>query len=625
MTSDITLELDHDGVRLVQHDAEGKVRRGTVGLEDPDFEAKLAALRDDFGAHAPADVEVVLPSALVAFLDAGDTGDEELAIQVREATGCTLEDLLIERSGDTAAVVERTTLEEARAFAEAHGFVPRAYLAPHPEAERPPVVFQPEAPVAMAFRTARAPEPHADDDTSAPGPVATPPPGGTVPDDPSAPEVEPQPPQPMRTPHDSRARSRLALAPLFVAAGIVALALLGGAIWYVAGDPSSPGEQAREASAATDDMAAADPQADPEPVPSESGRASPAVDRAPVPPEPEPGAATGSPPEDRAPTPPPLVSGGETAGGPAPPALPPGVEPPEVAARPAMPTQPGTARVAAPEPGLPPPPPGTVFRMDARGFVQPTEDGALTPNGVRVHAGPPPLRPPPETIGAADLARSASSVPGAGSQPETGATDLPATGATAEADPGAETAPEAEAAPEAGNDAVAADEPDAEALRPRPRPARPEPAPTDIADDAAAEPPAAAPAEAATDFARLAEDARAQTAAAAAGLDATRAADPPPPEPVGQLNVAVQPSLPTRASVADRATLDNAIRLERVNLIGVYGTPSDRRALVRLPTGRYVKVKVGDRVDGGRVAAIGSGELDYVKNGRRVTLRMPRG
>ena len=62
-----------------------------------------------------------------------------------------------------------------------------------------------------------------------------------------------------------------------------------------------------------------------------------------------------------------------------------------------------------------------------------------------------------------------------------------------------------------------------------------------------------------------------------------------------------------------------------MNLIGVYGTASDRRALVRLPSGRYVKVEVGDRIDGGRVAAIRDGELLYVKGGQNVTLRVPSG
>ncbi len=84
------------------------------------------------------------------------------------------------------------------------------------------------------------------------------------------------------------------------------------------------------------------------------------------------------------------------------------------------------------------------------------------------------------------------------------------------------------------------------------------------------------------------------------------------------------PSLPTHANVAKQATFRNAINLSRLNLIGVYGSASNRYALVRQPNGRYVKVSVGDRVDGGKVAAISDRELSYVKNGRTVTLEMPK-
>ena len=87
----------------------------------------------------------------------------------------------------------------------------------------------------------------------------------------------------------------------------------------------------------------------------------------------------------------------------------------------------------------------------------------------------------------------------------------------------------------------------------------------------------------------------------------------------------VRPAAPSPASVARQSTLDNAINLRRVNLIGVYGTPANRRALVRLPSGRYKKVKVGDRVDGGRVVAIGDSELRYQKGGRNMTLKIPSG
>ncbi len=87
---------------------------------------------------------------------------------------------------------------------------------------------------------------------------------------------------------------------------------------------------------------------------------------------------------------------------------------------------------------------------------------------------------------------------------------------------------------------------------------------------------------------------------------------------------AVAPKIPSSASVARQATIDNAINLRKLNLIGVYGTPANRRALVRLPSGRYKKLKVGDRLDGGNVVAISDSELRYQKRGQNVTLKMPR-
>jgi Tfp pilus assembly protein PilP len=77
--------------------------------------------------------------------------------------------------------------------------------------------------------------------------------------------------------------------------------------------------------------------------------------------------------------------------------------------------------------------------------------------------------------------------------------------------------------------------------------------------------------------------------------------------------------------VASAATVENAINLRQINLIGVYGRPNDRRALVRLSNGRYVRVGVGDSLDGGRVAAINDNTLNYVKSGRTVTLEIPSG
>ncbi len=86
-----------------------------------------------------------------------------------------------------------------------------------------------------------------------------------------------------------------------------------------------------------------------------------------------------------------------------------------------------------------------------------------------------------------------------------------------------------------------------------------------------------------------------------------------------------QPRTPSKASVTANATDDNAINLRKVNLIGVFGKGNSRRALVRLSSGRRQMVEVGDRFDGGKVAAISESELRYVKSGKNIVLKMPKG
>lgn len=99
----------------------------------------------------------------------------------------------------------------------------------------------------------------------------------------------------------------------------------------------------------------------------------------------------------------------------------------------------------------------------------------------------------------------------------------------------------------------------------------------------------------------------------------------PPVSVAPDLAPASVPEIPSSASVAATATDENALRLNKVNLIGVYGSANDRRALVRLASGRYVKVQVGDQVDRGRVVAIGDDRLSYVKGGRTIVLELPSG
>lgn len=87
----------------------------------------------------------------------------------------------------------------------------------------------------------------------------------------------------------------------------------------------------------------------------------------------------------------------------------------------------------------------------------------------------------------------------------------------------------------------------------------------------------------------------------------------------------VGPTAPSRQSVTRAATIENAVNLRRISLIGIAGRSGSRRALVRLPNGRISTVRVGDSLDGGRVAAIGETQLRYVKQGRNVVLEIPTG
>ncbi|MCA3436772.1 MAG: hypothetical protein INF48_05560 [Rhodobacter sp.] len=332
---------------------------------------------------------------------------------------------------------------------------------------------------------------------------------------------------------------------------------------------------------------------------------------------------------------------------------------PETATDPIPPTQPA------------PPPFATRDQVDADSPIMPPDRGIVTPGGVLIMAGPPPRVPPPR--------------PGATVQPVTDAgavAPLPrpagAAGAVpvVYADPALEDArpllrPEGLVPPETAAPDGAADLADAPAGRltsPKPR-ARPpgllaaEAVPqaesaaaqaagaslVGMAGEDAASPlaiavsrkPAARPAQASA-----AGEAAVSVAAADASLvpdTGTLAPAVPAPEPqpvlaarpaeddpeaaeIDEPEIAsAAPSAPTRASVAKQATYRNSINLSKINLIGVYGSSSNRYAMVRQANGRFVTVAVGDRVDGGRVAAISERELHYVKNGTTHKLAMPKG
>lgn len=271
-----------------------------------------------------------------------------------------------------------------------------------------------------------------------------------------------------------------------------------------------------------------------------------------------------------------------------------------------------------------PPAAGTQFRVDERGMVIATAEGALTPQGVRVYAGAPPLTPPqlpdrPEAV-VSDLPTE-EVLRLMGVRPRLRPDNLSEQNERGLLGSGGRTRTELAS------------------LRPRLRPESAQEAAMAAIQDASdtsdtdSDAVAAALAEAVQTPPDSFETATAQAVRASLKPNqrprdfdrvvarATQAARSAPVSPSQK----VTPSAPTTTTVARAATEKNQIALRQVNLIGVYGSPSNRRALVRLSNGRYKKVKVGDRLDGGQVAAIGDGELRYQKRGRNIVLRMPRG
>ncbi|MCK8463662.1 hypothetical protein MUY35_07350 [Aliiroseovarius sp. S1339] len=272
----------------------------------------------------------------------------------------------------------------------------------------------------------------------------------------------------------------------------------------------------------------------------------------------------------------------------------------------------------------PPPPLGTTFALDSDGLVIATPDGALSPEGITVFSGRPAVVP--------------ALRPGV-SFPEVAVDDSVAP---------APTLPlvRPRARPEGlieGNERLelgGRTRIELAALRPRVRPTTPRAAaqaaaitaalqaaeaPSD--NDIAGNPSTAGiiaptrqaiatsiePRHRPSGFNKIVARANTSNADASDGSVAVAAASP---------QQSVVPRIPTRTSVAKQATIKNAINLRKVSLIGIYGSASSRRALVRLKSGRYVKVGAGSRLDGGKVLSISASALVYKKGSRTITLEV---
>ena len=255
--------------------------------------------------------------------------------------------------------------------------------------------------------------------------------------------------------------------------------------------------------------------------------------------------------------------------------------------------------------------PGKQFDLDARGLVIATPEGAETPEGVIVYTGRPPLTPP-------GIPTRFAQTPQANAQPEP---DLAGVRPRLRPDTLIESNERATLGGLSRSELAG--------LRPRARPETLAAVALALreADQAEVEADEADAQDTGTDQAiasslkPLARPRDLTTGNDSAGSSRQQVASAAALAP--QRNAA--PQIPSSASVAQQATVRGAINLRQVNLIGVYGQPSNRRALVRLSNGRYQKVQVGDRLDGGQVRAIGENELSYVKNNRAIVLTMPNG
>jgi hypothetical protein len=98
-----------------------------------------------------------------------------------------------------------------------------------------------------------------------------------------------------------------------------------------------------------------------------------------------------------------------------------------------------------------------------------------------------------------------------------------------------------------------------------------------------------------------------------------------PPPTVAKPSEVQAPTAASSKSVIQAATVKNVLNLRDINLIGITGTKRNPNALVRLANGKVLKVKVGDRLNGGRVTDISAATLTYAISGRSITLDMPRG
>lgn len=303
------------------------------------------------------------------------------------------------------------------------------------------------------------------------------------------------------------------------------------------------------------------------------------------------------------------------------------------------------------DPALPlqmtPPPAGSTYPRDERGFILASAEGTMMPTGVMVYARAPDVIPrfrPTDPEIPAPLAAIVDAPrlrPGSGEIIEqTGAPEVELAAAEI---PAEDVAPQEPAEPQ-----VTAGGVPISALRPAERPesdeevdlsgpiypaprARPADLAAAFADELESEEEAeiAALAEAIANAPDPMDSATALAVESAMGprrrpsnFDQIVAAATRPVIQTPQQSV-MAPTGPVAGGVAAAATEDNAVNLRNMLLLGTRGSNSSRIAVVRLSNGSVQTVSVGDTLDGGQVTAISETALNFSKRGRLYGLTMP--
>lgn len=123
--------------------------------------------------------------------------------------------------------------------------------------------------------------------------------------------------------------------------------------------------------------------------------------------------------------------------------------------------------------------------------------------------------------------------------------------------------------------------------------------------------------------ARAAAEARARAQAEAEAANAARRQQtyqPPEAESEPEVAAADLPDGRTPTTAGNAATVERGIQLNRTQIIGTIGAGRASRALVRLSNGRVLTLRIGDKINGGTISAIGDSRITYVRGGRQQQL-----